>query len=197
MCVALIVLLLIGVGALSGCFELEDCDENGKCRGGYVCGDDNKCHSCGDNDRLCCEGNKCDRDYECGTDGKCHGCGWEYDPCCEGDTCKEDGLRCSNGKCLECGVANNPCCEGNKCKEDNLVCQNGACVTVCKDSDGGSSPYAKGYTEEYINGQLVRNDDSCIENVLYEAVCREGWNRASDPINCGDEGKVCQNGACV
>ena len=124
---ALLVVLVIGVVALSGCID-EEKTECGYHQGPCCEGDDlisygkqcpmcgcvcieNICEYCGLDGQFCCDGDECEGRAECGSDGRCHRCGYDDEPCCEGKKCLENHFVCgSDGKCHYCGN-NQPCCD--------------------------------------------------------------------------------------
>jgi hypothetical protein len=67
----------------------------------------------------------------------------------------------------------------------------------CFDSDGGSDPFVFGYVEYSSNGEKKISYDSCVANLLYEKICKEGWSFVADPIHCDDFGMICSKGVCV
>jgi hypothetical protein len=67
---------------------------------------------------------------------------------------------------------------------------------TCYDSDGGKNYYVKGITKA---GSTIIEDgcvDTFYEEGLRETFC-EGNRAVFDDYNCGKEGKVCVDGACV
>lgn len=67
----------------------------------------------------------------------------------------------------------------------------------CTDSDSGKNLHDYGYTIELVNGQNIKNADTCAGSILYEAVCRQGEVKAIEKIDCQDYEMICTNGACA
>jgi len=67
----------------------------------------------------------------------------------------------------------------------------------CTDSDYGKNAHDYGYTTDWINDEQIQNKDQCNGNMLYEAICQEGFVKAIAAVNCADYGMICTNGACV
>jgi hypothetical protein len=78
-------------------------------------------------------------------------------------------------------------------------CKDGACIQknqTCIDSDGGKDYYVKGYVtyEGYVlNGELIKEYDTCVGNVLQEKYCPETGIGTID-YSCPNG---CKDGACV
>ena len=60
----------------------------------------------------------------------------------------------------------------------------------CTDTDGGINYYVKGTLND-------GHTDVCALNFLQEWYCIDSTHSASEGYNCGGEGKICQDGACV
>ena len=67
----------------------------------------------------------------------------------------------------------------------------------CTDSDDGKNLHDYGYTMESVAEQTIKNTDTCSGNILQEAVCKEGFVKAIDAVNCADYSMICVNGACT
>ena len=67
----------------------------------------------------------------------------------------------------------------------------------CTDSDSGKNLHDYGYTIELVNGQNIKNADTCAGSILYEAVCRQGEVKAIEKIDCKEYDMLCTNGACA
>lgn len=133
--VVLIGMLLILVASSSGCLtgatwemfpDAEPCGEGGKCKEGYACDTDGKCHVCGNADgRVCCEGFRCEEGFICRST-HCAECGGHWRYCCEGNYCDE-GCECKEGRCRCCGWIGEVCCEGDVCNEGAFCADDGIC----------------------------------------------------------------------
>ncbi len=146
---AIIAILLAVVVLSSGCTqylqmlpEAEPCGEGGKCREGFACDTDGRCHVCGNADgRVCCEGFKCEEGFVC--KGKhCAECGSHWKPCCEGNYCNE-GCECVEGEtCRCCGWIGEACCEGSVCNEGGFCGDDGMCHRCLSPDDTKESGMA-------------------------------------------------------
>ena len=98
---------------------------------------------------------------------------------------------------------------GYACPLNKPICQNGACISNetqsnCTDSDGGIDYYVKGTTMSPAGPY----EDHCLESmppsnvveqgpILREHYCNPSSGFSYEYYNCTQEGKVCQNGACI
>lgn len=94
-------------------------------------------------------------------------------------------------------------------------CEDGACIegtgNFCQDTDGGLNFNEKGNCVSSIQGNTVSYGDGCgvtvdgtpYPNMLIEWYCNDADVCARDETpetyghNCEDDGKICQDGACV
>jgi len=115
------------------------------CNQGLVCGQDSRCHRCGNRNEACCLVNDrptcngglactdetCQTPVECGTEGKpC--CGGLFGSCNNGLRCTDDGVRCE--RCGQIGMRCCPPVNGQKecANEDfNEVCLGGVSCQAC------------------------------------------------------------------
>ena len=82
------------------------------------------------------------------------------------------------------------------CTEEGLFCNDGACVnSSCTDTDGGIDYYTKGF----VSTSYMDSEDSCDvnNNFLHELYCKEDGSFDVSEHSCLNEGKVCEDGACI
>ncbi|MBN1645108.1 hypothetical protein JW851_03660 [Candidatus Woesearchaeota archaeon] len=95
--------------------------------------------------------------------------------------------------------------EAIDCAKYNMICSEGKCIIdpkvieeqQCVDTDEGLNMLEFGYTSEIRDNQIIENRDKCVDNILHEAVCKEGRTKAIERIDCEQFGLICFDGVCV
>jgi hypothetical protein len=156
----------------------------------------------------CKDGYKLTDDYWCPERGVC--CMPETDQNCAvyvvNGVEKKVCATCGNGVCEDFETCTSSHCSGDVCTDDcgGLYCpQDCETTPECTDSDGGVNYNIKGSIEWVEDGEVKDATDYCSEaGLLGEWYCNPdqsyvGEIPSSVEYNCAEEGKVCEEGACV
>ena len=149
------------------------------------------------------ESEDCAADDKVCKDGACvvEGGSCDPDPCTEppADYCEDDGMTAviheDTGTCTEEegeAVCDYPETSTN-CADDGKACLEGECVEVVDPCDPNPcTDIPPDYCEDGATA-ITYGDGVCGVTLEGEVAC----DYPSTPVNCADDGKVCQNGECV
>lgn len=208
--------VVLGLFLLCGCaksgFDGGKCLLDGTCAlPNLVCGYDNKCEPCGEDDQPCCTNQTCSDGLACATWNICIPCGKLYSPCCVDGSCNENMVCSTENICEFCGSVGNLCCEGDICSTYN-VCSNGKCIACGQEGEPccTSVEYSGCFlgaciADNTCQTQICSAPGKCTPCGEKDQPCCEG-NACDNLLLCGEAGscegcgylgdQACAGGEC-